>query len=492
MIDEVPVPFPSTAPPVLVPGLGRRVHLLGAGGAGVSGLGLLLAGCGHEVTGHDRERSPFLRAMEAAGIGVVTGESGSSALPAGVEVVVRSAAVPDQDPAVVEALERGLPVLRYKQALGLVAAHRTRAVAVAGTHGKTSTTWLLQEALEATDRALKLEVPDWPASGVLAGGLHRGRGCNAWLPEEGGLLAVEACEYDRTFLELEPLGAIVTNLEDDHLDYYGTRQNLEAAFARFVAKVDPKGLLVLSADAPQFLESAARCEVWREGREFQLELHGEERGRFRIRVVGPGWASPVVTLEVPGRFNADNAACAVAMAVGLHGRGRTHLPPADLALAAARGAARFEGAGRRFESWGDPGGVALVHDYAHHPTEVRVTLEAARRVFPGKEIHVLFQPHQASRTARLLPDFIESLRSADRVVVADVYGARKHIDTVTAGAAELVAGLVRAGIDAVEGGDLAHATAAFAGGLHADCAGLVLGAGDVETVRGPLVGALGS
>ena len=485
MIDELSNASLAQAPGP-VPGLAPRVHLLGAGGAGVSAIGLLLEARGHRVTGHDAAGGPFVGPLLDRGLGIAVGASRAEDLPADAQVVVRSAAVPGDDPQVLAAEARGLPVLRYKQALGLLTTDRAEALAVAGTHGKTSTTWLLYEALRGLDRAC----PDQPASGVLGGGLHRGLGRNAAAPGPGGLMAVEACEYDRTFLELSPRGGIVTNLEEDHLDYYGTLDNLHAAFARFVAKIHPTGLLVLAADAPAFLEEAARCETWRLGREFELELHGEDRGHFHIAVRGPGWSTPTVRLQVPGRFNADNAAVAVALAVGLRARGQSASRCAELAREAAQGVARFEGAGRRFERWGTPAGIPVVHDYAHHPTEVRVTLEAARRVFPGAPVHVLFQPHQASRTARFLPEFIESLRGADRVVVADVYGARRHIDRVTAGAFEIVQGLKLAGLDAVEGGDLAGATAAFTEGLQAAeerPAALVLGAGDIDSIRPTLL-----
>jgi UDP-N-acetylmuramate--alanine ligase len=163
--------------------------------------------------------------------------------------------------------------------------------------------------------------------------------------------------------------------------------------------------------------------------------------------------------------------------------------PAELAAAAAEGVARFQGVGRRFEPWSEPDApVAVVHDYAHHPTEVRVTLEAARRAFPGRKLHVLFQPHQHSRTARFLDEFCESLRSADRVVVSDVYGARMHIDGERfAGAPEIVSGLRARLVDAELGGDLEGSVRRFVDGLPERAAALVLGAGDIETVREDLL-----
>jgi UDP-N-acetylmuramate--alanine ligase len=167
---------------------------------------------------------------------------------------------------------------------------------------------------------------------------------------------------------------------------------------------------------------------------------------------------------------------------GLAARG-AGLAPEHAAIAAARTLQRYKGAERRFEPWGSVEGVELIHDYAHHPTEVRVTLEAARRTLPGKPLHVLFQPHQHSRTARFLDDFVESLRAADRVVVADVYGARAHIDKHAAGAPELVARLNRAGVEAVEGGDPLSSVRKLCERLPAGGAALILGAGDIDLVK---------
>jgi UDP-N-acetylmuramate--alanine ligase len=209
-----------------------------------------------------------------------------------------------------------------------------------------------------------------------------------------------------------------------------------------------------------------------------------------MRALGPGWATPPVQLAIPGHFSVENAALALALAVGVSAR-RARVEPARIVAGAARGMERFAGVERRFERWGKEGGVEVVHDYAHHPTEVRVTLEAARRAFPRVALHVLFQPHQHSRTARFLEEFAESLRNADRVVVADVYGARTHIDGAhRAGAPELVLALRRRGVEAEEGGALARAVERFVAGLPARAAAFVLGAGDVELARAELFRAL--
>jgi len=466
----------------LVPNVARRVHLLGAGGAGLSGAALLLHARGHAISGHDRSDSRFVRALRSLGIDVQLRESRAEVLPQDVELVARSAAISNDDPQVREALRRGLPVLKYSELLGRIAPAR-RTLAVAGTHGKTTSSWMLHYALRGLCEAAGRGAP-FP--GALVGGVCRTQGSNAVVPGRGGWFAAEACEYDRSFLQLAPEGAIITNVEADHLDYYGTLEAIEEAFARFADRIHADGLLVVGRNVPARVTAAAPCPVWRLGQEFQVELLGEQHGYFRFRVVGPGWATPALQLSVPGEFNVENAACALALSIGLVSR-VWRLDPAEAAACAARTLGRYKGSERRFEPWGTLGGVELIHDYAHHPTEVAKTLEAARRALPGKPIHVLFQPHQHSRTARFLDEFVESLRGSQRVVVADVYGARAHVDRFSAGAAELVTRLKRAGIEAELGGNPRSSMKKLAAGLISGEAALILGAGDIDLAKNDLL-----
>ncbi len=453
--------------------------MLGIGGAGLSGAARILARAGHAVSGHDRSRSSTLDALEGQGVLVRVAPSTAEELPLDVELVVRSAAVSEDDPQVRAARERDIAVIKYADLLARLAAPE-RTLAVAGTHGKTTTTWMLWFATEG----VRGDAGIGPAPGALVGGISRDLGTNALAGDRNGWFCVEACEYDRSFLRLSPFGAIVTNVEGDHLDYYGSLEAIEEAFARFCSRVASDGLLVLGRDVPERVEHAATCTVWRMGRELDVDLLGERRGCFRFRLRGPGWSVPETELAVPGEFNVDNAALAVALAIGVGVPGTVVPARPTVDSDPARGLALFKGVGRRFESWGEEDGIVLVHDYAHHPTEVRVTLEAARRAHPGLPLHVLFQPHQHSRTARLLEPFCEALRSADRVVVSDVYGARTHIDgTRFAGAPELVSGLVARGIDAVEGGPLEPSVRRFVSALPPRAAAFVIGAGDIETIR---------
>ena len=463
-----------------VAGIPIRIHLLGAGGAGVSGAGLVLLGRGHRVTGHDPSDSRFVAALRRRGASVELGPSRPDLLPADAEMVARSAAVPADDPQLLEAERRGLPVLKYSQLLGRLAP-RGRTLAVAGTHGKTTTSWMLYWALRGIASASTGAQP-----GALIGGSCRTLGANAVAPEAGGWFSCEACEYDRSFLELEPDGAILTNVEADHLDYYGSLEAIEEAFGRFVDRVHPEGLVVAGRDVPEGILGESPCPVWKLGRELEVDRVQDLHGFHRFRLIGPGWATDEIVLAVPGAFNVENAALAIALAIGRAG-GESAPAVARSVEAAARAVAGYCGAERRFEPWGTVGGVEVFHDYAHHPTEVRVTIEAARRALPGKPLHVLFQPHQHSRTARFLDSFVESLSGADRVVVADVYGARAHIDSQAAGAEELVSRLKKAGVDAAVGGPPGESARILCAGLCGQAAALILGAGDIDLVQHDLL-----
>ena len=471
----------------LIPGIPRRVHLLGAGGAGVSGAARVLVDHGHVLSGHDRAESEHVELLRSLGVHVEVGPQNAAQLPGDAEMVIRSAAVPNDDAVVREALMARVPVLKYAEALGRITPIG-RTLAIAGTHGKTTSSWMVHHALRGL--AGCEENVKRPMPGAIVGGVCRELATNAVSAEADGWFAVEACEYDYSFLQLSPRGAVITNVEADHLDCFGDLENVKNAFAKFANRIHPDGLLVVGREVAPRVEEAARCLVWRLGREVKVTLLSERSGYFTFRLDGPNFVVPSITLPVPGEFNVDNAACALALVVGLAARewgGELD----SAARAAARGLEHYRGSLRRFEPWGAIGGIDIVHDYAHHPTEVRVTLEAARRVFPGRPLHVLFQPHQHSRTARFLAEFVQSLRMADQVTVADVYGARAHIDGEhLAGSQELVDGLIRCDIAAQAGGDIRASLRAACRALAANSALLVLGAGDIVDIKDDLIAEL--
>jgi len=482
----------------LLAGLPEHVHLLGAGGAGVSGLARLLSARGHRLSGHDREASPFTEMLDELEVPISLGESEVKHLPIpapevdakGAVVrplvaVIRSAAIDDGDPQLKRAMDLGWPTFKYAEVLGRLAPS-DQTLAVAGTHGKTTSTWMLYHAL----RGMAEVKSGAPHPGTLVGGLDATIHANAVAPEGQGWFAIEACEYDRSFLRLAPWGAVITNVEADHLDCYGTEAAVEEAFAEFASRLPREGLLVLGRDVPDLVESAARAKVWRLDRELHVEVGPTTLGCHAFQLRGPDWATHEVQLSVPGEFNVENAALALALAVGTQ-LARSGGPDLQASAAAAgRGLEVFKGALRRFEHWGRDHGLDLVHDYAHHPTEVEATLRTARRVFPGAPLHVLFQPHQYSRTAHFLDGFVKALNTADRVVVADVYGARAAIDAHAAGAEDLVRALVDAGVEAVYGGPPAQASEAFASEMSFETAGLVLGAGDIDGIKDDLLSRL--
>ena len=456
------------------------VHFLGVGGAGVSGALRIAAAAGVEVSGSDRMSTRFTSLLESEGVSVFYGED---SLPERARLLVRSAAVAETHPACQAAKARGVEVLKYAQFLARLCPSG-RTLAVAGTHGKTTVSWMLYHALRGIARDCGV-----PKPGALIGGVCCREETNALVPETDGSFVVEACEYDRSFLQLNPHSAIITNIEADHLDYYGSLETIKEAFSRFVDRVEDDGLLVIGPEVPEVVETSAGCEVWRLGREIEVDLIGERRGCFRFRVRGPKWATPEVTLKVPGEFNVENAALAISLSVGLATRGG-RIDATAAAEGAAQGMMEFTGVERRFELWGEEDGVRVYHDYAHHPTEVRVTLEMAKRVLPKRELHILFQPHQYSRTAHFLDKFVESLRGVTRVVVSDVYGARAPIDTESAGSEVLVERLQRARVDAVFGGSLSSSVSAALERLPAGSGLLVLGAGDIDGIRDELLDGL--
>ncbi len=435
----------------------RPIHFMGIAGAGMSGLALLAKEQGVTITGCDNDPSG---AADLAASGVEIWRGHDPGHLAGARALVVTAAVPGDHPELKRARALGVPVVRRADALSQAVAGGT-VVAVAGTHGKTTTTVMVTEALAAAGRD--------PTG--LAGGRVASWGGNARV---GGreLFVVEADEYDRAFLSLAPSIAVVNNVEADHLECYdGSVAVLEQAFAQFAGGARR---VISGGDDPgaQRVMTAVRAPVWQVGL-------GADGSTARVEL--PGGRALALRLRVPGLHNVRNAAAALAV---------VHELGADLERALAA-LADFTGVGRRFEWVGEARGVTVVDDYAHHPTEVQATLAAARQAFPRRRLVAVFQPHLFSRTALHGDALGRALAAADVVVVAPIYGAREQpLPGVTA--ALVARGAVRAGATTVALRERATLTERVAERVEAGDVVFTLGAGDITRVGPELLARLGT
>lgn len=382
----------------------RHVHIVGIGGAGMSAIATVLARMGHHVTGSDLKESRGLERLRLLDVRADVGHRAEN-VPPDADAVVVSTAIPDSNAEVRAAVERGLPVLRRADALrALATTHRT--AAVAGSHGKTTSSSML---------ALILRAAGWHPSFIIGGDLNE-VGTNAAY-DDGEWLVVEADESDGTFLELAPEAAMITNVEPDHLDYYGGFAGLTAAFEEFVAGIP--GVRVVCADDPIARRLAATrpgaaTYGFAEDATYRIVSYRGDRRGSRFAVHRNGRELGAVDLPVPGRHNAANATGAAALALELGA-------PFEAAVDAMRG---FGGVARRFQFRGEIDGVTLVDDYAHIPGEISAMIGAAREGGWGRVI-VVFQPHRYTRTARLWRDFADAFTGADQVVLTDVYAANE-------------------------------------------------------------------
>ncbi len=386
----------------------RPVHFMGVAGAGMSALALLCLRRGLRVTGCDREPEGPGGAASSADVRAAGGVVFAGHDPSHVEgtrAVVVTAAVPPDHPELERARALGIRILRRADALAAAIAPG-HVVAIAGTHGKTTTTAMTTEALAAAGL---------DPTGI-AGGRVAWWGGNARFGGES-IFVVEADEYDKAFLALSAEVAVINNVEADHLECYGSMEALEAAFVEFSR---PARRLIACADDAGASRVAARSgrPTWTVGVAAQADVRitdvRQTEAGTTARIRFPGGSAASLRLAVPGLHNVRNAAAALAVTLELGGR----LEPALEALAG------FQGVGRRFERVGSAAGVTVVDDYAHHPTEIAATLEAARQAYPGRRLVAVFQPHLYSRTAAHGSAMGAAL-AADVVVVTDVYAARE-------------------------------------------------------------------
>jgi UDP-N-acetylmuramate--alanine ligase len=448
----------------------RPVHFVGVAGAGMSALAELFVRRGVVVSGCDATGDPT-GDLGRLGISVATGHDPSHV--EGARTVVVTSALPKTHPELQRARELGIPVIRRAEALG-EAVSGGELVAIAGTHGKTTTTVMTTEALHSARRE---------PTGVVGGRVGTWGGNLRFGSDR--LFVVEADEYDRSFLALTPTVAVVTNVEADHLDIYADLADIRRTFEQFAS---PARTIVLCAEDPgaNKLTTPSTAEVIRYG------IHSPD-ARLRavdVRTEGGGSLFEVeyddemlgeIELAVPGMHNVLNALAAIGSGLAL---GAT---VEDMRA----GLASFRGVERRFQRLGTVGGVDVVDDYAHHPTEIRATLAAARTAFPGRRIVAAFQPHLYSRTRDFAREFGEALAAADAVYVADIYPAREQpIPGVTA---ELITDSTRqAGGSVAWQGARGLLSAELARAVRGGDVVLTIGAGDITKTGPELLAALGA
>ncbi len=393
----------------------EHVHLIGIGGTGLSAIARVLLERGYRVTGSDLNYSPLAESLDQDGAVVYTGHQAEQV--EGADVVVRSSAVPEENVEVQAALHAGIPVMKRSEFLGQLT-RDDRVVAVAGSHGKTTTTAMLAWIL--------MELDQDPS--FIVGGVVNNLSTNA-RSGKSPLFVIEADEYDEMFLGLHPEIAVVTNIEYDHPDYFPTPEDFKQAFRDFVGNVTDQGAMILCAENPATValrhEATMDQEVFFYGfqdpnfnymaRNLQCQEDGSYQFDFYIGDLGVELIEDV-HLGIPGEHNVLNALAALAVVdrLGLS------LEEAIDALAA------FKGSGRRFEVRGEFSGVVIIDDYAHHPTQIKTTIETAEDRYPEGELWVIWQPHTFSRTMALLDGFTDAFDGADHVIVTKVYPSREE------------------------------------------------------------------
>jgi UDP-N-acetylmuramate--alanine ligase len=395
---------------------GKKIHFVGIGGSGMSGLARIALSDGISVTGSDAKDSSVLTALRALGAEVHTSHAAENV--SGADVVIYSTAISSTNPEMEYAISHSIPILTRAQALSLLM-QGSRSIAVAGTHGKTTTSSMMTVALQACGVD-----PSFAIGGTLtASGSNAHRG-------SGDFFVAEADESDGSFVEYKPLAAIVTNIEHDHVDFFATHDAVTQVFQNFAATISPEGFLVYCADdagSKALGASVSRCTPISYGEDLDADLHIDQISLHPMgstaRALWHGRAIGTIELQVPGHHNLLNAAACLAMGLTLG------LPAQELLA----GLYSYRGTGRRFELKATEHGIRIIDDYGHHPTEITVTLTAARRYAGDGRLLVIFQPHRYSRTQAFLKEFAKSLDLADDVTLLEVYAAsEKPIPGVSA------------------------------------------------------------
>ena len=384
----------------------KRIHFIGLGGAGMSGIARIMLAKGINISGSDAKDSSVLSGLKTLGAQVFIGHAASNIGDA--DILVVSSAIDQSNPEIIAANAKGLVILTRAQALALLMSE-SKSVAVAGTHGKTTTTSMLTVALQQAGL---------DPSFAIGGMINRG-GTNAhW--GSGEIFIAEADESDGSFLAYKPFGAIVTNIELDHVDNFPDIESVNKIFVDFVNSIQPGGFLVAGIDSPGVAHLLSQIErrdieiiTYGESADYSISHVSLQPTESHARITKLGKVLGEISLTIPGNHNVENATAALATAIKLGA------PVADLLV----GLNKFSGAKRRFENRGTVSGVTVIDDYGHHPTEVKVTLETAKRFAGSGRVIAIFQPHRYSRTSMFVDQFAEVLELADHTYLLEIYAA---------------------------------------------------------------------
>lgn len=386
--------------------IGKRVHFIGIGGAGMSGLARIALSHGIKVSGSDAKDSNVIVALTALGANVLVGHKSENV--DGADLVVFSTAISENNPERLRAIDLGIPIIARATALALLMSE-SKSIAVAGTHGKTTTSSMLTVALQATGAD-----PSFAIGGTItASGSNAHRGT-------GEFFVAEADESDGSFIAYHPYGAIITNIEHDHVDYFADESAVLEVFNDFIETIASDGFLIYCNDdkgSRKLGSTVTKIRTFTYGTSPDSDLVIDQVALLPLGSSGRAiWHGKVIgklELNVPGHHNLMNAAAALATGVVLD------QAPNEM----IDGLATFKGAGRRFEIKGTVNGIRVIDDYGHHPTEIEVTLAAARRFAGDGRLIVIFQPHRYSRTKAFIDNFATTLDLADEVIVLEIYAA---------------------------------------------------------------------
>ena len=387
-----------------------HIHFIGIGGISMSGFAELLHSEGFTISGSDQNETKITKHLESLGIQVSYGQRGEN-ITSDIDLIVYTAAISKDNPEYIASVESGIPMIDRAEMVGQVMKNYERAIAVSGTHGKTTTTSMISQVLLAAQMDPTISV----------GGILKAINGNLRIGKSGNFIT-EACEYTNSFLKFHPTISIILNIEEDHMDFFKDLADIRNSFTNFANLLPENGLLIINGDIDNYKEITADTKasvitysVTDKNCNYSADnITFDELGHGSFDVLENGTLLDHISLSVVGIHNISNALAAIALARHLH-----------LTMDAVKaGLSDFHGTDRRFEYKGEMSGVTIIDDYAHHPTEIKATLEAAKK-YPHKTTWCVFQPHTYTRTRAFMDDFAEALAGADKVVLADIYAARE-------------------------------------------------------------------